>query len=120
MSGPVGDDECILRHVTSGKRVSHQDFKLREGKGETGLSVSRNLPTLPAALVARVSRSPADSRVAAARVGDVRALGLEVVPDPLPDDPGHALIVSGAVPLSNDLTVRERLRSMFHLLPPGA
>lgn len=76
-------------------------------------------PTTPAALVARISTSLTESRVSAVTARDVRSLGLEVVPDPLPDDLGHDLIVSAAASLA-DKAIRDRLTKLFQLLPAGA
>jgi hypothetical protein len=123
MSQAVTDDETVLRHIPHSERLDERRFKPRFARGEADLSVSRFPPTSPAALVARVSQDPATSRVAVARVGDVRALGLDVVPDPIepsgadPGDPGHALIVDATARLA-DKPVRVRLARVFRLLPP--
>jgi hypothetical protein len=94
----VQDDELVLRHIPGGPshqappdgRISSVNFRLRPN--ETGYSVSRAGLTTPDQLIARVGNPATGSRVAAARAADIRALGFEVVPDPLPDDPGHAEI----------------------------
>ena len=115
----VQDDEHILRHIPRGGRLNGRSFQPRFHKGEMDLSVSRFPPTSPAALIARVSQQPATSRVAAARAGDIRRLGLDVVPDPLPDDPGHALIVAGTASLIDQVT-RDDVAELFQFLPQGA
>lgn len=126
MATPVLDNEVVLRHIPGGTlfqapgpRITSRNFELRPD--DRGLSVSRFPPTSPAALIARVSKSPAASRVAAATAGAVRALGLDVIPDEIdPDDMGHALIIPAAAALA-DKAVRDRLaRVVFQLLPPGA
>src|SRR5262245_36509170 len=101
--GPITDDEVLLRHIpggtlwqTPGPRITSANFRLRSDEGETGVSVNRLGLTSPQRLLELVGASvEAGSRVAEARVEAVRALGLLVVPKPLPDDPGHAEIRSG-------------------------
>lgn len=94
----VGDDETVLRHIPGGPtwqaaaddRPTSANFGPRPG--EDGVSVSRQALTPPAELMARLGDPATGSRIAAAGVAAVRALGLEVVPDPKDYDPGHALI----------------------------
>ncbi|HYH68754.1 MAG TPA: hypothetical protein VD866_28940 [Urbifossiella sp.] len=94
----IHDDELILRHIPgwpshqspSDGRITNVNFRLRPD--ETGYSVSRAGLTTPDALMARLGNPVAGSRIAVANVADIRALGFEVVRDPLPDDPGHAEI----------------------------
>jgi hypothetical protein len=117
----IGEDELLFRHVPGGiqfqnppdKPITSENFRLRPG--ELGLSVSRSSLTTPEALLRRLGDPAKGSRVAACRVGDLRALGYVIVPDPLPDDPGHAVVLSG----DNDLsarTPRKRLANLFQLL----
>jgi hypothetical protein len=90
-------DELIYRRVL----VSHDLFNSETGKlspeafrpfkyDETGISVDR--------AKCRTIREAAQGRnrkgyfVAVLRVGDVHRAGLEVVPRPTPDNPGHAEI----------------------------
>lgn len=95
---PVADDEVVLRHVPGGAtwqappdgRISSVNFRLRPD--ETGYSVSRAVLTSADQLLARLGNLATGSRIAVARVADIRALGFEVVPDPIPDDSGHAEI----------------------------
>lgn len=117
----VADDERILRHVPEGRdyqgpgpvpKITSLNFNLR--RGETGLSVTRAAMTSAAQLLAWVRSGPG-SRVAVAVVGDVRALGLEVVPVPLPDDAGHAEIRSAAASLDSKVSRREAA-AVFRIL----
>ncbi len=119
---PIPDDEHVLRHIPGGTlfqapgpRITSKNFELRPDRGETGVSVSRAGITSPARLMARLGNPAAGSRIAAASVEDIRALGLEVVPAPIPDDPGHAEIRSGAASLG-DQDVRRRLAKLFRFL----
>lgn len=121
-STAVVDDEMILRHIPGGTtwqapgpRITSKNFVLRADRNETGLSVSRASLTPPAALLARVGKPELGSRVAEATAADVRALGLEIVPVPLPDDPGHAEIRSGTTDL-NDQAVRKQLAVLFQFI----
>jgi hypothetical protein len=124
---PVADDEYLLRHIPSGDRwqapgprITSGNFQLRHDRNETGVSVTRLAITSPQRLLALVRADPT-SRVAQVRVGDVRALGLRVVPSPLADDPGHAEIQSHVASL-DDHAVRKRLAALFQFLleaPPA-
>jgi hypothetical protein len=125
MTGPseILNDELVLRHIPGGTtwqapgpRITSKNFALRADRNETGLSVSRSSLTSPAALLGRVGKPDLGSRVAEATVADIRALGLEIVPVPLPDDPGHAEIRSGASDL-NDQAVRKQLAVLFQFIP---
>ncbi|MBX9628037.1 MAG: hypothetical protein K2X82_29835 [Gemmataceae bacterium] len=118
----VADDEVILRHIPGGTtfqapgpRITSKNFELRPG--EVGISVSRSGITPPEELMARIGDPAAGSRIAVATAAAVRALGLEVVPDPIPDDPGHALIRDGAASLTSQ-AVRKQLAVLFQFLPP--
>jgi hypothetical protein len=120
----ITDDEYLLRHIPGGTlwqapgpRITSANFQLRHDRNETGVSVTRLKLTAPQRLLELVGGSPArGSRVASALVGDVRQLGLRVVPRPLPEDPGHAEIQSDRVSL-DDHASRKRLALLFHLLP---
>ncbi len=125
MTVEIGDDEIVLRHIPGGATfqkpgpiLTRGNFKLRHEKGETGLSVSRQAIT-GAAEFLRKRRTSDESRVAAARVGDIRALGLKVVPRPLDQDPGHAEIQSDSVSL-DEKAVRKGLSKLFRFIdvPP--
>jgi len=120
----IGDEEVILRHVppgtlwqAPGPRISSANFRTRPERGETGVSVTQQRITSAERLVVIVGGDvSAGSLVGAARVSDVRALGFEVVPDPVPDDPGHSEIRSAAASL-DDGPVRRRLANVFRILP---
>ena len=120
---PIADDEPILRHIPSGTlwqapgpRITSANFHLRQDRGETGVSVTRLKITGPERLLELVGgKLEAGSRVAQARVGDVRALGLRVVPKPLPEDPGHSEIQSDMASLDEDQT-RKRIARVFRFL----
>jgi hypothetical protein len=121
VSDPVADDEGILRHIPGGTlfqapgpRVTSRNFDLRVG--ETGVSVSRASLTTPDELMARLGNPDTGSKIAIVTVGDVRALGLEVVPVPVDYDQGHAEIRSAAADL-NLKSVRRQLAQLFQFLP---
>src|SRR5438132_10723311 len=100
MSGTddIADDEILLRHIPGGTlwqapgpRITSANFQLRHDRNETGVSVTRLQITTPQRLLGLVGGSPQKgSHIASVRVGDVRALGLQVVPRPLEEDMGHA------------------------------
>jgi hypothetical protein len=122
-NNPIGDDEIILRHIPGGPsyqqppgpRITSLNFRLRPG--ESGVSVTRESITPAARLLAIVGGDPAaGSKVAVARAGDIRTLGLAVVAAPTDDDPGHAEIRSEMA----DLTARSVCRALaqvFRFLP---
>jgi hypothetical protein len=123
MSAPaIADDELLLRHIPGGPtwqapplgRVTSLNFRLRPD--ETGLSVSRLSITSADELLARVGNPATGSRVAVARVGDVRAMGFDVVPVILPDDPGHAEIRPTTADLGTK-AARQALSTLFQYLP---
>jgi hypothetical protein len=120
----VADDEHLLRHIPGGTlwqapgpRITSANFQLRHDRKETGVSVTRWKITTPQRLLELVGGSvQAGSRVAYARVGEIRALGLGVVPKPLPTDSGHAEIQSDRSSL-DDHAGRKRLAMLFQFLP---
>jgi hypothetical protein len=120
----IVDDEYLLRHIPGGTlwqapgpRITSANFQLRHDRNETGVSVTRLKITTPQRLLELVGGDlQQGSRVASARVGDVRALGLCVVPKPLREDSGHAEIQSNQASL-DDHACRKRLALLFHLLP---
>ncbi|MBY0230387.1 MAG: hypothetical protein K2W96_13975 [Gemmataceae bacterium] len=124
MADEIAADEIILRHVppgtlwqAPGPRITSMNFRLRPDKGETGVSVTRQGITSAERLMVVVGGdAAAGSLVGAAKVGDVRDLGFEVEPVPLPDDPGHSEIRSGKASL-NDGPMRKRLANLFRILP---
>ncbi len=120
----ITDDEVLLRHIPGGTlwqapgpRITSANFQLRHDRGETGVSVTRQRITTPQRLVELVGGSRKEgSRVAAVLTADVRALGLRVVPKPLPEDSGHAEIQSDEGNL-DDHACRKKLSLLFRLLP---
>ena len=117
---PIAEDEIILRHIpggttfqASGPRLTSINFQVRTATGETGVSVTRKVMMNPDEFIVWVGADIANgSRIATATAGDILALGLQVVRDPLPDNPGHAEIRSGSASLS-DRATRRRLANLF-------
>ena len=101
----IDDDEIILRRLTNhpdntrirpGGRLTATSYGIRPRKHEKHSSCSRRRLTEPQALLrieAKKGRDISGWKVAAVAVGDVRALDLDVIPDPTAEDPGHCLIV---------------------------
>src|SRR5437588_7725875 len=117
MSGTddIADDEILLRHIPGGTlwqapgpRITSANFQLRHDRNESGVSVTRLKITSPRRLLELVGgSSETGSRVASVRTGDVRSLGLRVVPKPLDEDQGHAEIQSDRASL-DDHSCRRR------------
>jgi hypothetical protein len=90
---PVEDDELLYRRIPvsmnwyTSTRLSPEAFDPRRNE-TTGISVSR-AKYLPIELAA-TGRSKQGYYVAVLRAGDLRAAGIDVVPRPEPDNPGHA------------------------------
>lgn len=125
MSDPqsVGDDEILLRRVPPGETWLKQpgpvpsSLNVRLRAGEAGLSLSRQSIASPRRLIELGGGSAAGGwRVMADRAGDLRAFGLQVVPDETDEDPGHALVEPGGLDLT-DKQVCRRLVQLFTLLP---
>jgi hypothetical protein len=120
----IADDEYLLRHIPGGTlwqapgpRITSANFQLRHDRNETGVSVARLNITSPERLLELLGRSPQQgSRVASVKTGDGRAIGLRVVPMPLPEDPGHAEIQSDRATLE-DHGCRKSLALLFQFLP---
>lgn len=120
----IGDDEELLRHIPGGTlwqapgaRITSANFQLRHDRNETGVSVTRLSITSPDRLLELVGGSvEKGSRVAYVRTGNVRTLGLKVIPKPLVDDAGHAEIQSDSASL-DDHACRKRLAMLFQFLP---
>jgi hypothetical protein len=120
----IPDETVLLRHVPGGTtwqapgpRITSTNFELRPG--ETGISVNRENITPADALMTRLGNPATGSRIAVASVAAIRALGLEVVPDPKDYDAGHAEIRSGTADLSSH-SLRKKLASLFTFLPEQA
>jgi hypothetical protein len=120
----IADDEFLLRHIPGGSlwqapgpRITSANFQIRHDLNETGVSVTRLKITSPHKLLELVGGSPEKgSRVASAQAGNIRALGLRIVPKPNEQDPGHAEIQSDAATL-DDHACRKRLAMLFTFLP---
>src|SRR5438132_440302 len=125
MSGTddIADDEILLRHIPGGTlwqapgpRITSSNFQLRHDRNETGVSVTRLRITSPERLLELVGGDPvAGSRVASVGSAAVRAIGLQVVPKPLEEDPGHAEIQSATASL-DDPACRKRLAMAFQFV----
>jgi hypothetical protein len=123
-SDDITDEEYLLRHIPGGTlwqapgaRITSANFQLRHDRNETGVSVTRLKITSPRRLLELVGGSlQTGSRVAAVRAGDVRAIGLAVVPKPLAEDTGHAEIQSASAGL-DDHACRKKLAMLFQFLP---
>ena len=120
----IADDEVLLRHIPSGTtwqapgpRITSSNFRLRHERDETGLSVTRQKITSADRLLEVVGGDvERGSRVAIATVGEIRALGLRVVPKPLADDSGHTEIQSDSRSL-DELATSKLLSKAFRFLP---
>jgi hypothetical protein len=118
----IGDDEILLRHIPPGTfyltpvgRITSGNFALRPGEEGTSVTIERVTDALT--LLTLVQSKP-DSRVARARVGDIRKLGFKVVRKPVPQDPeGHCEIQSDRLGLDEHLH-RKKLANLFTLLTP--
>jgi len=94
-SEPISNDEFLFRRIPVSKdwylhgEVSPQAFDPRHDE-DTGISIYRaRYKTVDQAAQGLSKRG---YFVAELRVGDLRKSGIEVVPSPEPDDPGHAEI----------------------------
>jgi hypothetical protein len=121
---PIDDDEYILRHIPDGSRwlargprITSANFELRRDRNETFVSVTRQKITSPEKLLTLV-RSTAGSRVAKARVGDIRQLGPRVESKPSKRDGGHSGIESGTASLDDEI-VRIKLCKLFNIIDPA-
>jgi hypothetical protein len=114
---PVADDELLYRRisVSSGwylpdSGLSAQAFAPHKTEDATGLSVHRSkYKTLEQAATGRPGKS---YYVAVLRAGDLRQRGIEVMPRPLPDDPGHAELPA----LNSDSRKSDRTRELQRVL----
>ncbi|HUG91810.1 MAG TPA: hypothetical protein VML55_13310 [Planctomycetaceae bacterium] len=127
---PLDSDELVLKRVPPGlhwlkpgPRLTNANFSIRSHLGEKAVSVSRKQLTSPKRLLELVSDEVVQRlgprsawHVAEAHIADIRALGFEVVPDPTPDDPGHALIQPGQRDFGNVFD-RRHLAALFRIAP---
>ena len=122
MSGrhTIADDEIVLlrvpvglRWMAEGPRVTSANFDPKPE--ETGKSVSCR-PVADADELLQLARDPLGFRVVSLAVSEVRRLGLDVVPDPTPEDPCHAEI-RPAAQLRSSRALRKKLARACVLLP---
>ena len=122
---PVADEEWLLRKVSvrSGRYDGESGRLLPESfmpikTDETGISLDRQrsaerpeFRTPKQAACGDADRQPDGYFVARLSVTEVRALGLTVKPDPLPDNPGHVLIPEMSYPMrkSKDQVEKNRV-----------
>ena len=113
----IADFEVVVRHIPGGTtfqapgpRITSGNFVLREG--ETGVSVSRAAITTSDALLDRIGNRDNGSLTASATVEAIRGIGFDVVPAPLPEDPGHAEIREVSASFSSRAD-RRRLTELF-------
>jgi hypothetical protein len=90
---PIGDDEILYRRIPASKGwydengLSPEAFDPRSDE-TTGISVFR--AKYKSLEEAAKGKSKKGYYIAVFRAGDLRANGIQVVPQPLPDEPGHA------------------------------
>jgi hypothetical protein len=109
----LSDNEIVLRHVPEinviGLEVVSSNFELRSGEKYSSVSIES---ITSADKLLGLLKTTSGSRIAAARIGDIRAMGLRVEPYPSKRNPGHAGIESDAASLDDELT-RIRLAELF-------
>lgn len=114
---PISNDEFILRHIPGGTswqvppdgRIASTNFRFRPG--ETGISLSRVAVTSAEKMMSRLGTPETGSRIAVARVGDLRELGFDVIAVPIPEDLGHAEIR----PTTNTIVTKAMQRTLAAL-----
>jgi hypothetical protein len=129
---PISDDEHLLRRIPRGaggtdyynpdrpQSLSPDAFKPHASHDMDGLSLSRaKSPEHPEFLLpedlAALGQSPHGYFIAELVAGDLRRAGIEVVPDPLPSDPGHVLLphVNSSNRKSNEVAeIKQRLKTL--------
>ncbi len=121
-SEPIDDDEILYRRVpakppfwdpTATPPLSPEAFKPRVDD-TSGLSLGRARYVTPEGEAGK-GQGPG-YHIAVVRAGDLRRLGLTVVPRPLEDDPGHAEITEIRYD-TRRTTEEERLRICSELKP---
>ena len=125
----IPDDEVVFRRIPptvpyfeNPDRVTTQNFKLDQRQHELGLSVYRAAIVTTAAVLAKAGAVP-DSKLAQARVGDIRALAggdgkplhLDVIAVADEQDPGHAEI-RGSEPGKLAPSASKALQRLFKLM----
>lgn len=98
---PVADDEIIYRRIPESKgwydakinEVSADAFGPNREYDVEGISVSRaKLTTLENAATPPTPRPGKSFFVAFLNAGELRNCGIQIEPDPLPNDPSHAIL----------------------------
>ncbi len=116
----VADSETVYRRIPPSEpwleppaRITSANFKLRPG--ETGLSVYRKSMVQDPQDILSMPEAIPGSKLACARVADIRGIGLNVVPCPLPDAPAHAEIrgPEGKITRSHAKKLRDVFRICF-------
>ena len=119
---PLDDDEVVYRRIPVNpsfydperdSKPSPQAFKPREDD-TTGISVFRAKYVTPEEVTSNPRGRP--YYVAALRVGDLRAEGIEVLPRPNEDGPGHAEIPALTYETRKLDSSKERMLLLAHRL----
>jgi len=137
-SGEISSDEVILRRLPRplpgnpattierpSKGLTATSFALKPRLAEKYPSWSRRKFTSPQKLLRLAADQGHDTAgwsVAAAEVEEVRKLGLDVVPRPTAEDPGHCEIVPGGLEKFTD-SIWSKLAKRTHVVyqePPVA
>lgn len=119
---PIADDEILYRRVPESQMAQTEEDGLPNepsaqgfspGKNDTdGLSLCRgSYKTIEEAAVGRAGKTYYVAVLAAA---DLRRNGIEVVPTPRPDDPGHASIP--ALNPNDRKTNKVKVKEMYRLI----
>lgn len=96
-SEPVASTETALRRIPLGYIPTPKDgpsFRafMPTDADESGLSVTRSGFSKPSGVGRNLARPEKQYYVAELSVAALREIGLDVIPSPLPDNPGHAEI----------------------------
>jgi hypothetical protein len=132
-SEPIDADELIYRRVmaTSGYFDPHRKPSLSDKafkplrRDEDGISVTRAKYVDGPQAAAEAGYEGKDYYVIEMRAGDLQAIGLDILPNPLPGNPGHAVlprlkIADEKSPAALDLMHKARLLEFRHHGPyPG-
>ena len=95
---PVDDDELVFRRVPEQSQrynpttriLSPEAFAPHKTADQTGISLSRQ--KYKSVEEASRGRPGKQNYVATLRAGDLKANAIRILPDPLPDDPGHCVL----------------------------
>lgn len=115
---PVADDELLYRRIPVSKGWYHEsglspDAFYPRPDEETGISITRaKYKTIEEA--AR-GKSKQGYFVAVLRAGELRRAGMEILPRPLPDDPGHAELPDLTCHNRDTASTRQRMYQLAKL-----